>query len=212
MEFPNSKSRRVSDCGVPWQRFTQHRWILSLAEDLDERLFYIKRASHEHYRVEDLKRSIRNDDYHHQGQIPNNFLETMPSSSRALRAIEAFKDAVPWAGDLRHSRGRAEGRARSPAQHRRPQGVAGGGGWLVDREKDSALGWRRNGRQLCSKRLSRRTWTICDNLLRYAGHGVGNLPWRPPACNELRQFCYRPAARDSRWNLQSSQSDAYAHP
>lgn len=72
--------------------FTQHRWILSLAKDLDERLFYIKRAAHEHYRVEDLKRSIRNDDYRHQGQIPNNFLETMPTTRRALRAIETFKD------------------------------------------------------------------------------------------------------------------------
>jgi len=42
--------------------------------------------------VEDLKRVIRNDDYHHQSQMPNNFLETMPEEMRALRAIETFKD------------------------------------------------------------------------------------------------------------------------
>lgn len=42
--------------------------------------------------MEDLKRSIQNDDYRHQGQMPNNFLETIPSAQRALRAIEAFKD------------------------------------------------------------------------------------------------------------------------
>ena len=72
--------------------FTSHCQILTSAKDLDERLFYIRRAAHEHYRVEDLKRSIRNDDYRHQGQMPNNFLETMPTTRRALRAIETFKD------------------------------------------------------------------------------------------------------------------------
>ena len=67
--------------------FTQHRWILSLAKDLDERLFYIRRAAHEHYRVEDLKRSIRNDEYRHQGQMPNSFLETMPSAQCARSIV-----------------------------------------------------------------------------------------------------------------------------
>lgn len=72
--------------------FTLHRTVLEKLKDLDERLFYIKRASSEHYRVEDLKRSIQNDDYRHQGQMPNNFLEAIPSAQRALRAIETFKD------------------------------------------------------------------------------------------------------------------------
>ena len=72
--------------------FTLHRTVLEKLKDLDERLFYIKRASSEHYRVEDLKRSIEKDDYLHQGQMPNNFLETIPNTQRALRAIEAFKD------------------------------------------------------------------------------------------------------------------------
>lgn len=72
--------------------FTSHCQILSSAKDLDERLFYIRRTAHEHFRVEDLKRSIRSDEYHHQAQMPNNFLETIPSAKRALRAIETFKD------------------------------------------------------------------------------------------------------------------------
>ena len=72
--------------------FTHHRTILEKVKGLSERLFYIRLCAREHLNVEDLKRSIRNDDYRHQGQMPNNFLETMPTTRRALRAIEAFKD------------------------------------------------------------------------------------------------------------------------
>lgn len=72
--------------------FTQHRTILEKVKDRDERFFYIRCCAREHYRVEDLRRAIKRDDYHHQGQMPNNFLATMPSSQQALRVIEAFKD------------------------------------------------------------------------------------------------------------------------
>lgn len=72
--------------------FTQHRTILEKVKDRDERFFYIRCCAHEHCRVEDLRRAIKRDDYHHQGQMPNNFLATMPSSQRALRVIETFKD------------------------------------------------------------------------------------------------------------------------
>lgn len=72
--------------------FTQHRTILEKVKDRDERFFYIRCCAREHYRVEDLRRAIKRDDYHHQGQMPNNFLATMPSSQRALRVIGTFKD------------------------------------------------------------------------------------------------------------------------
>lgn len=72
--------------------FTQHRTILEKVKDRDERFFYIRCCAREHYRVEDLRCAIKRDDYHHQGQMPNNFLATMPSSQRALRVIETFKD------------------------------------------------------------------------------------------------------------------------
>lgn len=72
--------------------FTQHRTILEKVKDRDERFFYIRCCAREHYRVEDLRRAIKRDDHHHQGQMPNNFLATMPSSQRALRVIETFKD------------------------------------------------------------------------------------------------------------------------
>ena len=72
--------------------FTLHSQILTSAKGYDERVFYIRRCADERYRVEDLKRSMRNDDYHHQSRMPNNFLSAMPSAQRALRAIETFKD------------------------------------------------------------------------------------------------------------------------
>lgn len=72
--------------------FTHHRWILSLAKTLDERLFYIRKCASEHLSVEALKRSIKADDFRHQGKAPNNYLATLTKSQQALRAINTFKD------------------------------------------------------------------------------------------------------------------------
>lgn len=72
--------------------FTHHSVILEKTKDFDERIFYIKLCAREHFSVEALKRSLKNDDYRHQAHIPNNFLEVIPSKQRALRAIEMFKD------------------------------------------------------------------------------------------------------------------------
>lgn len=72
--------------------FTHHREILSSAKDLDERIFYIHVCAQNHYSVSELKRAIARDDFHHQGKMPNNFMQTIPQGQRALRAIGAFKD------------------------------------------------------------------------------------------------------------------------
>ena len=72
--------------------FTHHRIILTMVKDQDQRLYYIKRCADEHMNVDALKRSILNDDYCHQGALPNNFLEAIPDSQQALRAIGTFKD------------------------------------------------------------------------------------------------------------------------
>lgn len=45
--------------------FTHHCQIITSVKDRDECLYYIRRAATEHYRAEDLRRSIRNDDYRH---------------------------------------------------------------------------------------------------------------------------------------------------
>ena len=40
----------------------------------------------------DPSQSIIRDDYHHQGSLPNNFIQTLPAAEQAFRAISTFKD------------------------------------------------------------------------------------------------------------------------
>ena len=72
--------------------FTHHITILTLAKDWGERLFYIKYAADNKVNVEELGSVITKDLYHHQGQIPSNFLATIPDYKQAYRAIQMFKD------------------------------------------------------------------------------------------------------------------------
>ena len=72
--------------------FTHHRVILGKAKGIEERLFYIRRCANEHLTVEALKSSIVADDYHHQGSLPNNFMQTLPAVDQTFRAINTFKD------------------------------------------------------------------------------------------------------------------------
>lgn len=72
--------------------FTHHRTILSKEKDKDARLFYIRRCYDEKFNVESLSKAILRDDYHHQGCLPNNFLQTLPAGEQAFRAISTFKD------------------------------------------------------------------------------------------------------------------------
>jgi len=72
--------------------FTHHRVILGKIKNLEERLFYIRRCANEHFTVEALKSSLTADDYHHQGNLPNNFARTLPAGQQALKAIGVFKD------------------------------------------------------------------------------------------------------------------------
>lgn len=72
--------------------FTHHCLVLTGAKTLAERLFYIHKCATEHLSVEALKRSIKADDFHHQGKAPNNYLSALPKGQQALRAITTFKD------------------------------------------------------------------------------------------------------------------------
>lgn len=72
--------------------FTQHRTIIEKIKNRQERCFYIHRCAEQHYTVEELKRSIYRDDYHHQGSLPNNFERTISTGEQALKAISTFKD------------------------------------------------------------------------------------------------------------------------
>ena len=72
--------------------FTHHTIILSQVKTLEERYFYIQKSAQEHLKVDSLKKIIKEDLYHNQGSIPNNFIDKLPSEELAKRAILAFKD------------------------------------------------------------------------------------------------------------------------
>ena len=73
--------------------FTHHIRILENAKDTDERLFYIRYCHNYKPNTEDLPGIIKKQDlYHHQDRMPNNFLDTIPDYKQAYRAIRMFKD------------------------------------------------------------------------------------------------------------------------
>lgn len=72
--------------------FSHHRMILTKVKDTNERIFYIRRCASEKYSREELTESIARDDYHHQGNLPNNFIQTLPAAEQAFCAINTFKD------------------------------------------------------------------------------------------------------------------------
>ena len=72
--------------------YSLHLMIMSKVKNIDERVFYIKKAAYEHYTREQLKNAIISDAYHHQGQLPNNFMTALPIETQAFKAIETFKD------------------------------------------------------------------------------------------------------------------------
>ena len=72
--------------------FTHHIAILAKAKNYDERVFYMKYADSYKPTVEELEKAIKQDLYHHQDKMPNNFLATIPDYKQAYRAIRMFKD------------------------------------------------------------------------------------------------------------------------
>ena len=72
--------------------FTHHRFIMSMVKDVEARLFYIELAAKESLSVRALQKAIQLDEYKHKGAMPNNFVQTLPASQQALKAISMFKD------------------------------------------------------------------------------------------------------------------------
>lgn len=72
--------------------FTHHYNILAGSKNRDERLFYISICAREHLTPDGIKNCIKQNLYAQRGQLPNNFLQRLPSGSLAKRAILAFKD------------------------------------------------------------------------------------------------------------------------
>ena len=73
--------------------FTHHIRIIENVKDLDERLFYIRYCHNYKPTTDALPKIIREQDlYHHQGEMPNNFMTTIPDYKQAYRAMQMFKD------------------------------------------------------------------------------------------------------------------------
>lgn len=72
--------------------FSHHIEIITKAKPLDARLFYIHESATRFWSKYTLRDYLKSDLYNHQGTLLNNFVDTMPSTKQALKAVNAFKD------------------------------------------------------------------------------------------------------------------------
>jgi predicted nuclease of restriction endonuclease-like (RecB) superfamily len=72
--------------------FTHHREILRKCKFAEERWYYIFRCASEFWSVTILKNHLRADDFSKYGNMPNNFLLTMPDAKTAAKAVRSFKE------------------------------------------------------------------------------------------------------------------------
>jgi len=72
--------------------FTHHYEIAIKCTNQTERLFYIEHAAKEIWSVEKLQYNLKEDLYHKQGTIPNNFERTIPEEKLQQLTARAFRD------------------------------------------------------------------------------------------------------------------------
>ena len=72
--------------------FSHHSAILAGAKSLEERKYYIQLCYDQKLSVDEVQKKIADGAFHTQGEMPNNFIATIPEYKRAFRAIQMFKD------------------------------------------------------------------------------------------------------------------------
>lgn len=72
--------------------FSHHTLILSKVKNVEARSFYIQLCADRQLSYDALERMISEDTYSHRGNMPNNFVKTMPDYKQAFRAVQMFKD------------------------------------------------------------------------------------------------------------------------
>ena len=72
--------------------FTHHNEILSKTSTLEERAFYIHKAATMKWDKYTLRDNLKADLFHHQSDIPNNFVATIPDKRLAMKTLKMFKD------------------------------------------------------------------------------------------------------------------------
>lgn len=91
IKIPNLSEFPVEDFfKVP---FSHHSRLITLCKNLDARYYYIHHTAEEHLSVEALERLIKQQAYENHGNLPNNFAQTLSSSSVARKAVMMFKDS-----------------------------------------------------------------------------------------------------------------------
>jgi predicted nuclease of restriction endonuclease-like (RecB) superfamily len=72
--------------------FSHHMEILSGSKPLEERLFYVHEAALRHFNLDQLRDSIKRDDFHHRGAMPSNFTVTISDAALARKTLAMFRD------------------------------------------------------------------------------------------------------------------------
>lgn len=72
--------------------FTHHTEIIDRTNTLEERLFYIHEAALNRWSKQQLRDSIKRDDFHHRGAMPSNFEKTIPDMALARKTLAMFRD------------------------------------------------------------------------------------------------------------------------
>lgn len=91
IRIPETKDFPVEDFfKVP---FTHHTLIRAKAKSLEARYYYIHRAAEENLQKRVLEKLLNDDAYGHQDKMPSNFMQTMPSTTLARKAVMMFKDS-----------------------------------------------------------------------------------------------------------------------
>ena len=72
--------------------FSHHMEILHKTESVQERLFYIHQTFIHQWSKYTLRDMLNAGIYHHQSNLSNNFMDTMPDKQSALKAVSLFKD------------------------------------------------------------------------------------------------------------------------
>lgn len=72
--------------------FSLHMEILYKTQNLEERKYYIRQAALNHWDKYVLRKHLQEDDFHHIGQLPNNFATTISDRRLALQTLQSFKD------------------------------------------------------------------------------------------------------------------------
>ena len=72
--------------------FTHHIRILQGAATLEERFYYMCRCVEENLSADAVTRLIKQDAFHHDTRLPNNFITTISDPATARKAVMMFKD------------------------------------------------------------------------------------------------------------------------